>query len=679
MCMSVEILAPAGGMQQLTAAVRSGADAVYLGTKAFNARRNASNFDGEALREAVAYCRGRGVKVYVTVNTLVKDSEHEALCGEIETLADCGIDAVLVQDLATAEMFRVCCPSIPLHASTQMAIHSLEGVLAAEDLGFKRVVLARELSIEEIAKICRGCSIETEVFVHGALCMSVSGECFLSSILGGRSGNRGLCAQPCRLDFRAGDRQYTLSLKDMSHISHIARLADAGVSSLKIEGRMKRPEYVAAAVAACREAVSGGKADLTNLRAVFSRGGFTDGYLTGRRDLTMFGRRTEEDVKASAAVLGDISSGYRNELSRIPVDMKLTIRENANSCLEVTDGSSGIKIYGDVPERANVRGTSREDVFKSLSKTGGTPFLPGRLAADLDPTLILAQSKINSMRKEALEKLLEKRSEIIPKTVTGPYIPPVVGKHEVDTKLRVRLQSGKQLYEGIDAADKIYMPLREINGALISEFGDKLICELPRLTFPLKEQALETALVNLRDSGLKRVCAENIGALRLARRLGFITHGGFGLNIINSLSLMKYKSLGLEDAILSFEINLADAADLGGDSQRGIISYGYLPLMIFRNCPAKGKNGCFNCGGTAEISDRRGARFKIVCADREYSVMHNRVPLYLGDKTINGMDFRVLYYTFESAGDCRKIYNDHLSGKPYEGEYTRGLYYRKLL
>jgi len=324
--MTIEILAPAGGQEQLIAAVRSGADAVYLGTRSFNARRNAENFDGESLSEAVKYCHGRGVRVHATVNTLVKDAELQSLYKEIEMLAAFGIDAVIVQDLAVAELFQRHCPSMPLHASTQMVIHNLEGALAAEELGFSRVVLARELTIEEIRKICSGTKIQIETFVHGALCMSISGQCYLSSILGERSGNRGLCAQPCRLGFKSGSRDYALSLKDMSHISHIGELMEAGVSSLKIEGRMKRPEYVAAAVSACREAVSGKAADLTDLQAVFSRSGFTDGYITGKRNLEMFGHRTREDVEASKTVLGKIASSYRNELSRIPVDMKLLLK-----------------------------------------------------------------------------------------------------------------------------------------------------------------------------------------------------------------------------------------------------------------------------------------------------------------------------------------------------------------
>ena len=677
--MSIEILAPVGGRQQLIAAVRSGADAVYLGTKAFNARRNAENFEGESLKEAVEYCHGRGVSVHVTVNTLVKDSELPLVYKEIEMLANCGIDAVIVQDLAVAELFHRHCPSMPLHASTQMAIHNLEGVLAAEELGFSRVVLARELTIEEIRKICLGSTIEIETFVHGALCMSISGQCYISSILGERSGNRGLCAQPCRLDFKSGGREYALSLKDMNHISHIGELMDAGVCSLKIEGRMKRPEYVAAAVLACREAISCHTADLTNLQAVFSRSGFTDGYIKGKRDLDMFGHRTREDVEASKTVLGKIASDYRNELSRVPVDMKLMIKENEKSGLEVTDGNFIITVQGDMPEESKTKGSNYELALRSLAKTGGTPFTLKTLTADLDEALMLSPGKLNAMRKEALTQLLEARSKIIPKEVLGPFVQPRAKKHDQATKLRVRLENKSQLFDGIDQADKIYLPLKEIDVSLIDKFGEKLICELPRLVFPMQEERLENSLDELKKLGVKHICAGNIGTVRLARRMGFMVYGGFDLNILNSISLMKYESLGLQDTHLSYEIRLSDAAALSGEIERGIIGYGYLPLMIFRNCPAKGKNGCRDCTGRAEITDRTGARFKIICGNRDYSTLHNHIPLYLADKNVQAADFITLYFTVEDRQECKNIWESYLRGEPFNGEFTRGLYFRKLI
>ncbi len=677
--MSIEILAPAGGQEQLIAAVRSGADAVYLGTAAFNARRNAANFGGEALEKAVSYCHARGVNVHVTLNTLVRDAELRALYDEIEHIASCGADAVIVQDLAAAELFRRHCPTMPLHASTQMTIHSLEGALAAEELGLSRVVLARELTLDEIRKICAGTGMEIEVFVHGALCMCVSGQCYLSSVLGERSGNRGLCAQPCRLDFKSGSRNYALSLKDMCHIPHIRALEDAGVRSLKIEGRMKRPEYVSAAVLACREAVEGKTPDLDILRRVFSRSGFTDGYLTGRRDLDMFGHRTRDDVEASGTVLGALSSGYRNELSRVPVDMALKIKENTPVSLTVTDGSFQVLVEGGVPEPAKNTGTDAALAERSLSRTGGTPFTLRSLITDISPSLFVPQGTLNTMRKKALEELLEKRGKNVPKPFSGAFVPPAVMPRRTEPKLRIRLESKSQLFDGADAADRLTLPISQIDAGLISRFGDRLTGELPRLTFPEKEDALRKDLLKLSALGLRHVSADGLGGIRLAKRLGFTVHGGFGLNILNSVSLEKYASLGLADTLLSYEINLSDAASLAGTLPRGVIGYGYLPLMIFRNCPSRGEKGCENCNGLPFLTDRGGTRFRLICGERNYSVLCNSVPLWLGDKTVSGLDFVTLYFTFESGPECEKTVESYMRGEPYNGSFTRGLYYRKLL
>lgn len=677
--MSVEILAPAGGREQLIAAVRSGADAVYLGTAAFNARRNAENFDGDALRQAVQYCHGRGVKVHVTMNTLVKDMELASAYREIALLAESGVDAVLVQDLGVAALFRRHCPSMPLHASTQMTIHNLEGARAAEELGFSRVVLARELSLEEIRVICAGTHLEVEAFVHGALCMCVSGQCFLSSMLGERSGNRGLCAQPCRLNFRSGGREYALSLKDMSHIAHIRALAEAGVASLKIEGRMKRPEYVSAAVLACREALSGEEPDVTKLRAVFSRSGFTDGYATGKRDLTMFGSRTKEDVAASGTVLGELAAGYRHELARIPVDMDLRIAHEERALLSVTDGVRTVCVEGDIPESARTRGTDEQAARMSLSKTGGTPFVLHALTVTLDETLMLPMGKLNAMRKEALDKLLQERSVLRPHPFEGAYQAPESGRRVTHPKLRVRLETKEQLCETFREAEFLYLPLREIDASLTQIEGEKLVAELPRLTFPMQEEALEKRLEACRAIGIRRVCAGNMGSLRLAARMGFTVHGGFDLNILNTESLLHYEKAGLADTHLSCEIGAKEVASLGGNIARGILGYGHLPLMLFRNCPAKGARGCGSCDGRPSLTDRTGAIFPLTCAERMYSSLHNPVPLYLGDRSVQGVDFITLYFTVEDAASCAAIWEKYRRGEPFEGRFTRGLMDRKLL
>ena len=400
-----EILAPVGGKEQLIAAVRSGANAVYLGAKNFNARRNASNFEDFELPEIVSYCHSRNVKVHVVLNTLVMDSEIPALIEEIKNVASSGADAVIVQDLAVAKLVRELCPSIEMHASTQMTIHDLSGALEAQRLGFKRAVLSRELSLDEIKYIAEHTDIELEAFVHGALCMCMSGCCYLSSVLGGRSGTRGLCAQPCRLDFRFGEKDHALSLKDMSHIESIRQLASAGVCSFKIEGRMKRPEYVAAAVTACRAALAGEKPDIESLRAVFSRQGFTDGYLTGKRTPDMFGFRSHEDVTAADKVLKNLSGLYKDEANLVPLKMELYISETAPSLLKVSDGENNVSVTGGICEKAMRAPTDKSLAERYLSKTGGTPFFLSELEFSAEGEPIIAAGELIEMRRKALSEL----------------------------------------------------------------------------------------------------------------------------------------------------------------------------------------------------------------------------------------------------------------------------------
>ncbi|MBR5980919.1 MAG: U32 family peptidase, partial [Firmicutes bacterium] len=390
-----EILAPVGGSEQLKAAVRCGCDAVYFGLPDFNARRNADNFAGEGLEDTIRYCHDAGVKVYVTVNTLVMDDELEAMHQTVDTAARCGADAIIVQDLAVASYAKRCWPDLPLHASTQMAVCSAEGVRKLLDYGFVRVVLARELSLQEIRDIISETGADCEVFVHGAHCMSVSGNCYMSAMFGGRSGNRGLCAQPCRLDWKIRGKDHALSLKDMCYIPHMKELEDAGVCSLKIEGRMKRPEYVAAAVTACREALYGGEPDLETLRSVFSRSGFTDGYLTGQRTKDMFGYRTKEDVTAAENVLDGLAAMYQNEPDAlVPVRFIFDAHAGEPARLKASCGDDLAEVSGPVPALALRTPLGEEQVGRSLYKTGDTYYKVWKIVCRIDPGLFLPASAL---------------------------------------------------------------------------------------------------------------------------------------------------------------------------------------------------------------------------------------------------------------------------------------------
>lgn len=680
-----EILAPVGGREQLLAAVRCGADAVYLGGKGFNARQNAENFDALGLPEAVALCHGRGVKVYVTLNTLFTDPETQALVEQIKEIALTGADAVIVQDMGTAALVRRICPTLHLHASTQMSVTSVAGAKLLEEQGFTRVVLARELGREEIAAICAATSMEVEVFVHGALCMSVSGQCYLSSVLGERSGNRGLCAQPCRLDFKSHGREYALSLKDLTLVDQLEGLTAAGVTSLKIEGRMKRPEYVAAAVTACRQALDGETPDLDTLQKVFSRSGFTNGYYTNRRDLTMFGYRRKEDVTAAAGVLGALAATYRGELARVPVDMALTMHRDQPVELQVTDGEYTVIKAGDAPQIAQNRPTDEAMARRSLEKTGGTPFVLRNLTVDLAPGLMQPMSVLNQLRKGALEELLAYRETVVPHKV---QLPDNMVHHPKLTVLRQpalrgRFENAEQLSDQIlQHLDAVILPVEELvkRPQLIEQLGDKLIGEAPLLVFPAREEAFLTSLKQLKEKGLKRLLAGNLATVKLGFEAGLAVLGDTGLNVINSHALAAFRNLGLEDMTLSFECNLKLAATMGDYLPYGVLGYGYLPLMTFRNCPAKVAAGCGGCQGVGSLTDRKGNDFTVKCRGREYSHLLNMVPLYLGDRqdSIRGASFVTLRFTTENAPGCLRVVQSWLEGAPLGSPRTAGLSFREL-
>ena len=670
----IEILAPAGGREQLEAAVRCGADAVYLGMGGFNARRTAENFAGDSLRQAVGYAHGRGVDIHVTVNTLVYDDELDALEREIDTAALSGVDAAIIQDPAVLDIFLNKYPTIKRHASTQMTIHNTDGAKLMRDMGFDRVVLSRELSLKEIEKINAAVDIETEVFIHGALCMSCSGGCYLSAMLGGRGGNRGLCAQPCRLDFKSGRRDYALSLKDMSHIQYIREIADMGVASVKIEGRMKRPEYVAAAVTACRQALNGDKYDIDILRAVFSRSGFTDGYAVGKRNLDMFGVRSHEDVKASAGVLNDLNGLYRKERQSVAVDFDFRMNESQPVELTATDGKNVVNIIGNIPQTAISRPTDEQSAKSNLTKTGGTPFYIRGFSARIDSGLMVPVSELNALRRDALDKLLTIRETVTPHQQER-YSPPTLTGHKANgLAIRGRFRKAEQIPEY--DFDKIILPISEITPPLIDKYGDRLIGELPTVLFPDYEDII---IEKLSKSGIKHVLTNNFYGIFTANRLGLTVHGGYGLNVINSRSANEIARLDTVDITLSWELQMKRAAKIGGEIPRGLIVYGRLPLMTFRNCPAQGQNGCRDCDGRRALRDRKGMEFPIRCQNRRYSQLLNSVPLYVERERVRNADFAVLYFTDETRAKCGRVAEMFDSGEKIDGAHTTGLYFREVL
>ena len=661
----MEILAPAGSYESLVAAVRCGADAVYLGAKGLNARRNADNFDDEQLNRAVLYCKQRGVKVYLTANTLVADEEFNEAYHTIDSALGAGADGFIVQDLGLAKVIRECFPSARLHASTQCSASTPDGFRRLEELGFCRAVIPREMSSDEIKEIRQSTSMELEAFVHGALCMSVSGQCYLSAMLGGRSGNRGLCAQPCRLKFSAdGKGGCDLSLKDLSLIKHAREMEKLGVCSLKIEGRMKRPEYVAAAVTACRSALDGEyDADRENvLRSVFSRSGFTDGYFTGRR-ADMFGTRQKEDVVAAKEVLKDLSHLYDNENPLVPVTVDFSCERGKNAVLTVAADEKTVTVTGAVPEAAINKPMTKESVTARLLKFGGTQYYAHSVNIKLDDGLIIPAGVINGMRRDAVEKL-NAVPDIEYKKLPLPILS--MTEHRVEPYLTASFLHPDTIPKD-NPFERIFIPVWSEEKYFDDE---KIGAELPRGLFGC-EQKLKKQLTVLKEIGVKKILASNIGAYKTAKDMGFDVFGGFGLNVFNSRTARQFRS-----PILSFELTLQQANAVSAEDT-GIIGYGKLPLMLTRNCPVKNRIGCEVCKKQGRLTDRKGFEFSVKCSPYPCVEIYNPIPLYMGDRIGEiHTDFVHLAFTDESAGEVCEIIKKYSARAELGKKYTRGLYYR---
>ena len=686
----IEILAPAGNLDSLLAGIHSGADAVYFGYGELNARRNAKNFDEQSLAEASRLCKERGVKMHMTVNTMVYDREYDEVLRTLEIACKYGIDALIVQDLGVAKIVREAAPEMKMHASTQLTVHNVSGAWQAKELGFSRVVLAREMSREEILQVTTQVPVETEVFVHGALCMCVSGQCYMSSVIGERSGNRGLCAQPCRLPFasgRKGDSGYALSLKDLSLADRVKELMALGVDSFKIEGRMKRPEYVAAAVSQFKEAVRGAQADMDLMAAVFSRSGFTKGYFDAKLGQEMFGTRQKEDVLASQKVLKKLSDMASKDVARVGVDFAFSMKENEPAVLTASDGEGHtVQAQGEIPQQALKAPTTEELVWRSLEKTGGTFYYLNSLTCDLGEGLIYPASQLNSLRREALDKLTHLRGEIHEIPFHKPEKQPVakhIGAQGEKLPLRAAVREIAQITERMgEVCELISVPLDELlknKNNLPKEVIPKISVSLPRVVFGDDEKYLAERLTECKHLGIGHLSTGNLGGVYLGRKMGFVLHGEFGLNIANAGCLAEYERLGLSDCLLSFELSLARARAVGGTLPRGLLIYGKLPLMVTRNCPIR-LSGCKDCKGFGTLTDRKKEVFEVRCTGRRYSEIFNSKPVYLADKMeeVNGIDYGLLSFTSEGAKQVDRILLRYTQTHEPMENITRGLYYRNV-
>lgn len=666
--MNFEILAPAGGMESLIAGVRSGANGVYLGVKAFNARRNAGNFDYDELKTAVDYCHKRGVKVYLTLNILISDDEWELAYDTVKKSLEAGVDAFIIQDIGIAKMIREHFPQARLHGSTQMSIMTPAGAKAAEAMGFSRIVLPREMSLDEIKEIRQSTNLELEMFVHGALCMCVSGQCYLSSVIGSRSGNRGLCAQPCRLPFTAkGDKtECALSLKDLSLIEHLSELD--GIVSLKIEGRMKRPEYVSAAVTAVKNAIDGSYSnnDSHKLKSIFSRSGFTDGYFTAKLGADMFGTRQKEDVVSARDVLKDISHNYDNENPLLPMDIKFTCLADKPCQLTASAMGKTVTIIGDIPETAIHKPMTEDALSSRLSKLGGTQFYANHIEIILDDGLILPVSKINELRRKAVEEI-EKQDEIV--IEAKPLAKPVPADKNEVLYANASFKSAEQIPDR-HPFKTVFIPL---DSSLEDFIDNRAGVVLPRGLFGIEDE-IKKQLNKLKKAGVTKALCGNIGSYTLAKEMGFEAFGDFGLNIYNSESAKL-----IHHPLLSFELTLEQANKINAENT-GIIVYGKMPLMLTRNCPIKNSIGCYECAKQGKLTDRKGYEFEVLCSKYPCVEMLNTHPIYMLDRLREvKTDFVHFYFSTETADEVSHIIELYKKGGKPDFKYTRGLYQRGTL
>lgn len=673
-----ELLSPAGSFEALRAAIDGGADAVYMGGASFNARINAKNFTEDDMREAVSLAHAYGVKLYQTVNTMIFDRERDDLLRAAEISAKLGIDAFIVSDLGAAELLREYLPDVPLHASTQMSVHNTDGARLLEKYGFTRVVPARELSREDIKTLVNGTSLEIETFIHGALCVSHSGQCLFSSLVGGRSGNRGLCAQPCRLpyacsDARVGER-YPLSLKDLSLAGHVKEIIESGVASLKIEGRMKSPEYVRGVTGVWRELLDAGKdadkQDMQRLADFFSRGGFTDSYYSKAVGRGMLGVRSDEDKQASREV-----ERFNKIERKVPIEIRAVIREGEKAELTLTQGDKTATVQGDVAERAINAPLSVETVKKSLSKLGDTPFCVGEFSVELGERVMMPISALNALRREGVKALLGEINK--QKKVTIGKIEHKIPKNTPKTRNVGRFYSSAQISEKAKKFfDVITLPLDRF--ASEESAANGLL--MPAVVFDSEWKKTEDMLKRAAEKKPEYVIVSNPG--QIERVKGILPEAkliaDFRFNVGNTDSAAFFEELGFESYVASAELTLPQLRDLGGS--KAAIVYGRVPLMTLEKCVIKelygDKRACNVCAETgAEMKDRRGFIFPILREAEHRNIVLNSLPTSMSDRQdelfrAGITDRHFLFYT-ESAKEADRVIEAYKKGTALDGRVRR--------
>ena len=689
----MELLSPAGGFDSLIAAVQTGADAVYMGFGAFNARRSAKNFTDEEFASAVSYCHLRGVRVFLTLNTLLTDRELVQAADALKKACAMGVDAILVQDWGLLTLAREIVPDVPLHASTQMSLFTLGGANEAAALGMERVVLARELNRDEVREICAGCPAEIEIFIHGALCMCYSGQCEMSAVVGERSGNRGACAQPCRLPYgvngpcRGG---HPLSLKDANLSAYLGEMAEMGVACLKLEGRMKRPEYVAVITGIYRRLLDEKRRptaeESRQLEQAFSRSGFTDGYWLGKKGPQMFGTRPE-NAPEPKELFAEAREQYENgrENRKIPVNLRLTVRRGEpvrlGGACAVHGGAAFAMSTGAVPEEARNRAVTAEELRQRLSKTGGTVFTADRVEIELDEGLMVPASVINGLRRELLDELAARREDIPHRRVLEAAALPEAPEPPKTMRFTCSVLKAQQVTAALLAEKPaiVYVPIEELERLDAGlDWGETELCAvLPRIFRTADEPVLRQLLE--RHPEATAVAVGNLGHLPIVRGLGRTLRGDCGLNVFNSRALLFWREQGLDSAAVSFELRWQQIRDLKKHLPCEAVVYGRLPLMVMENCVTRCNVGCTHGAGSV-LTDRTGAQFPVTCGYGCRCEIQNSRTLFLADKPEMhrcGLTYGRLRFTTETPEQCAAVLRRYKDGGDWTpDDMTRGLFYR---
>ena len=660
-----ELLSPAGSYEAALAAIQAGADAIYLGTKSFNARAYAQNFDDDALCRIIAYAHAHSVKVYVTLNTLVYDKELSCVTERARVLQQMGADALIVADLGAIRVLKDKLPELELHASTQATVHSSLSADELYSLGVSRVVLSRELSLDNIIKTTALCRPETEIFLHGALCVCHSGQCLFSSLVGGRSGNRGECAQPCRLPYNGS---YPLSLRDNCLALHIPELIDSGVASLKIEGRMKSPQYVYEVTKIYRTLLDERRRatdeEMARLVAVFSRGGFTDRYLVGKKQEKMTGVRSEADKQATRELDAESFTECKQKITG-----NCKILRNCQSELSLSLGDITVTAFGQTPNEAISSPLQENDVKSRLCKMGATFFSldPRELSLSLDEGLNLPPSALNSLRREAVEMLCRELGR--------PLSSHPIQKKEVSHErkavsfARTACCFSAEQYEAVQNSgyfELVFVALSECE-RLCSVSG----IYLPPVIFEDELDCVRALISEAKKKGAQYALAGNVSHYSLCREFGLFAVSDFRMNITNKQSAEQNLELGACGMVLSAELTLPQIRDIGYGCA---IVYGRIPLMLLERCFMRECFGCKKCNDCA-LTDRRGVRFPLI---REYghrNLLLNSSVTYMGDKKDElrkyGVKGEHFIFTTETPNECIAAINAYKSSLPLKASIRR--------